>query len=373
MIQPMVKAEKATWFLGITSHMQLFSLVVLVWLSSETLSQQESNETDAKKNAVKTLEKAMASVGQAYADELRKLSEGVAVENWYSSLAGWPQPKDAWLVADFPFDKPTRSTPLTTLANLARSDRPGMIEGGDITFVSDGNRKAVLVDGENSLVFPQTGIFSRTQEFTLCLELKVPEQLDRAVVLHRTKSQTAGGFIGYELLIEKGRFSFVLIHNEPSNAIRIRCKDPVPVAKWMHVALVYGGTNSAKNTYIYIDGQRSEVDILQDSLQNNFLCQSADVLLTIGVRKKDQGLVGGLVAQLQVYESALTGIEIAGMVTDTPLVTWGELSEQQRERWREHYARREDAQCRYHVESFLHYFMSLSAIVDEPNPRNREK
>ena len=378
MIQPMVEAEKATWFLGITCHIQLFSLVVFVWLSSETLSQQESNDTAAKKNAVTTLEKAMASVRQAYADELRKLSEGVVVENWYSSLAGWPQPKDAWLVAEFPFDKPPLTTPplttpLTTLANLARPDRPGMMEGGNITFVRGGNRKAVLLDGENSLVFPQTGIFSRTQEFTICLELKVPEQLDRAVVLHRTKSRIAGGFIGYELLIEKGHFSFGLIHNEPSNAIRIRCKDPVPVAKWMHVALVYGGTNSAKNTCIYIDGHRSEVDILQDSLQNDFLCQSADVLLTIGARKKDQGLVGGLVAQLQVYESALTGIEIAGMVTDTPLVTWGELSEQQRELWREHYARREDAQCRYHVESFLHYFKSLSAIVDEPNPRNREK
>jgi Concanavalin A-like lectin/glucanases superfamily len=373
MVQPMVEAEKATWFLSITCQIQLFSLVVFVWLSSETLSQQESNETDAKKNAVKTLEKAMASVRQAYADELRKLSKSVAVENWYSSLAGWPQPKDAWLVAEFPFDKPPRSTPLTTLANLARPDRPGMIEGSELSFVSDGNRKAVLLDGENPLVFPQTGIFSRTQEFTICLELKVPQQLDRAVVLHRTNSPIAGGVIGYELLIEKGRFSFGLIHKEPSNAIRIRCKDPVPVAKWMHVALVYGGTNSAKNTCIYIDGHRSEVDILQDSLQNDFLCQSADVLLTIGARMKDQGLVGGLVAQLQVYESALTGIEIAGLVTDTPLVTWGELSEQPRELWRDHYARREDAQCRYHVESFLHYFKSLSAIVDEPNPRNREK
>ena len=203
----MVEAEKATWFLGITCHIQLFSLVVFVWLSSETLSQQESNDTAAKKNAVTTLEKAMASVRQAYADELRKLSEGVVVENWYSSLAGWPQPKDAWLVAEFPFDKPPLTTPplttpLTTLANLARPDRPGLMEGGNITFVREGNRKAVLLDGENSLVFPQTGIFSRTQEFTICLELKVPEQLDRAVVLHRTKSRIAGGFIGYELLIE---------------------------------------------------------------------------------------------------------------------------------------------------------------------------
>ncbi|MFY8201436.1 MAG: LamG-like jellyroll fold domain-containing protein [Pirellula staleyi] len=369
----MVEAKKATWLLASSSRIQLFSLVVSLWLPSQTWSQQVSSNTDAKKNRVKTLEKAMASVTQAYADELQKLSESVVVENWYSSLAGWPQPKETWVTAEFPFDNSPSKNQTTTLANLARPELPGRMEGADITFVIDENRKAVLLDGEHSLVFPKTGNFSRTEEFTICLELKVPEHLNRAVVLHRTKSRIAGGFIGYELLIEKGHFRFGLIHSEPSNAIRIHCKDPVPLAKWMHVALVYGGTNSARNTCIYIDGHRAEVDILQDSLQNDFQFRGDDGLLSIGAREKDQGLVGGLVARLQVYEHALTGIEIAGLVTDTPMVTWGEWSEQQRELWREHYARREDAQCRYHVESFRHYFNTLSEILGESNPRDHER
>jgi hypothetical protein len=368
----MVEAKKATWFLAIFCRIQLFSLVFSVWVSSDTWSQQVSSDTDAKKNRVKTLEKAMASVTQAYADELRKLSESVVVENWYSSLAGWPQPKESWVTDEFPLDNSPNKNP-TTLANLARPERPGRIEGGDINFVSDGNRKAVLLDGEHSLVFPKIGNFSRTQEFTLCLELKVPHKASRAVVLHRTQPGIGNALKGYELLIEKGLFSFALIHSEPSNAIRIRSKDPVPVTKWTHVALVYGGTNSARNTCIYIDGHRSEVDILQDSLQNDFQFPGDDGPLSIGARKQDQGLVGGLVAQFQVYEHALTGIEIAGLVTDTPLVTWGELAEQQRVLWREHYARREDAQCRYHVESFGHYFNTLSEILGESNPRDHER
>ena len=326
--------------------------------------------SQSQKERIEALEKAMASASQAYADEMTKLSKSAVVENWYTSLVGWPQPEDSWLSAEYPFEKPDGSEPLKQLANRVHLDHPGTIQSGVISLQQDGVHSAVLLDGNNALVFPKSAVFSRTQEFTICLELKISKQTDRAVVLHRTKTTIADGLIGYEILIEDGRFRFGLIHKQSSNSICIRCKEKISVAKWMHVALVYGGTNSANDTWIYIDGQKVEREIVHDSLHNDILDDADEVPLTIGARQKDKG-VTGLVDQLQVYESALTSIEIAGLVTDTPLVTWAELSEQQRGLWREHYAKRVDAQCKYHIESFKHYFQSLSEI--ETKSRERDK
>ena len=166
---------------------------------------------------------------------------------------------------------------------------------------------------------------------------------------------------GYQLLIEDGHFHFDLVHSWPSSAIRIRCADPVPLNQWLQIALVYGGTNRAEDTHIYIDGKRATVEIIRNSLRKDF--RAEQVALNIGARNRDQGLAGGLVDDLQIYDSALTAIEIAGLATDEPWVTWSELTAAQQALWREHFAQRVDPQCKYHIESFQHYFTSLSETV----------
>jgi hypothetical protein len=64
--------------------------------------------------------------------------------------------------------------PLTTLENTVAKDQPGSSEAGTIEVVQEGSRSAVALDGDNALVFPKSGVFSRTQEFTICLDLKIP-------------------------------------------------------------------------------------------------------------------------------------------------------------------------------------------------------
>ena len=314
-----------------------------------------------QKQQVETLEKAMDSVRQAYADDLKKLERSDTVEKWYGSLAGWPQPDDAWLTAEFTFDKP-ETEPAKQFENRIHADKPGNSEG-PIQWQVDGKHKGVLLDGDNALVFPKSGVFSRTQEFTICLDLKVPKEFDRALVLHRSKSWTDAGSRGYQLLIDDGHFVFDIVHYWPSSAIRVRCTEPVPLNQWMQVAMVYGGTNRAEDTHLYIDGKRAPVEIVRNSLHKDILYERVDVSLSIGARNRDRGLPGGLVDNLQVYDSALTAIEIAGLATDEPMITWAELSKEQRTQWREHYAQRIDPQCKYHKESFQHYFQSLSEAV----------
>ena len=311
---------------------------------------------------IEMLEKAMASIQQAYSDEVRKLEKSDTVENWYGSLDAWPQPDDRWLSAEFFFDEP-KTEPTSQFVNRVHADQPGCSEGS-IQWQEDRKHSAVMLDGINSLVFPKAGVFSRTQEFTISFGLKVPKFFDRAVVLHRSDSWSEGALRGYQLIIDDGHFCFDLAHHWPSSAIRIRCSEPVPLNHWLQIALVYGGTNRAEDTHLYIDGKRAPVEIMRDSLRKDFLSERVDVALCIGARKRDLGLAGGLVDDLQVYDTALTAIEIAGLATDEPWLTWPELSSTTQALWREHYARRMDPHCKYHIESFQHYFKSLSEAVE---------
>ncbi len=318
---------------------------------------------NGRRQQVETLEKAIASVRQAYADEVKKLEKSDTVENWYGSLRAWPQPENRWLSAEFTFDKPMTEQTMQ-FVNHVHDDRPGRCDG-TVTWQNDGKHSAVLLDGDNALFFPESGVFSRTQEFTISLGLKVSQFFARAVVLHRSQFWTDAGMRGYRLLIVDGHFHFDLVHSWPSSAIRIRCKDPVPLNQWMQIVLVYGGTNRAEETHLYIDGKRALVEIIRNSLGKDFLDEQVDVSLSIGARNRDQGLAGGLVDDLQVYDSALTAIEIAGLAMDEPWLTWSELTSAQQALWREHFAQRLDPQCKYHIESFQHYFKSLSEIVQD--------
>ncbi len=316
---------------------------------------------NAQKQQIATLEKAMASVRQAYDDELIRLAKSDVVEQWYGSLNSWPQPDHKWLSAEFAFEKPV-SEAATQFVNRIHADKPGSCEG-TIQWQTEGNRSAVMLDGDNALLFPKSGVFSRTQEFTICLELKIPKFFDRAVVLHRSKSWTDAASRGYQLLIEDGHFHFDIVHYWPSSAIRVRCVEPVSLNRWQQIALVYGGTNRAEDTYVYIDGKRAAVEIVRNSLHKDILYERADVSLSIGARNRDRGLPGGLVDELQVYDAALTAVEIAGIATDDPWVSWSELTGEQQSLWREHYAARLDPLCKYHKESLQHYFKSLTEIV----------
>ncbi len=314
-----------------------------------------------QKQQLTTIHDAMKSIRRAYTDDFKKLENSALVETWYSSLGAWPQPENEWLTAEFYLDK-SNANPARLLPNHVHANEPGHCDQ-TIQWKTDNNHSAIVLDGDNALVFPKSGAFSRTQEFTICFELKIPKTFDKAIVLHRSKAMAAAGSRGYVLSIEDGHFHFDLNHYWPTSAIRIRCTHPVPVNKWMHIALVYGGTNRAEDTHIYVDGKRTPVEILANALQKDFLEKREEIVLSIGARVGDRGLVGGLVDNLQVYDSALTAIEIAGLATDQPWLTWSELTNAEKALWGEHYAQRIDPKFKYHKESFQHYFNSLAELV----------
>ena len=124
--------------------------------------------------------------------------------------------------------------------------------------------------------------------------MKTPEAKERAIVFHRSQAWTDAGSRGYQLLLEKGKLSFSLIHFWPGNALRIRTRAPFEVNKWVHVAITYDGSSRADGTRLFLNGVRADCEIVRDNLFKN-ITGGGRKTITIGARFRDKGFSGGQV------------------------------------------------------------------------------
>ena len=111
-----------------------------------------------------------------------------------------------------------------------------------------------------------------------------------------------------------------------------------------HLTIVFADASLTHQAQTYIDGRKTETAVAGVAWSD------------------DRRVLLGSVSDVQVYEKALTGIEIAGLATDSPWLTWRELSDVDRAMWLDHFAQRVDANGKYQVESFQHYYASLREL-----------
>lgn len=256
------------------------------------------------------------------------------------------------------------------LANRVRKDdekqRATAFDGPKLVTGVQG--KAVLLDGEDNLSFP-IGAFRRTDPFTIALWLRVPASMPRAVVFHRSQAWTDAGSQGYQLLLEDGRLSASLIHFWPGNAIRVRAVSALPLREWVHVVMTYDGSSRAAGLRIYQNGVAVPVEIVRDNLYKNIRYNHR---LTIGQRFRDNGLRGGAVDEFQVFDRALTALEVRELhapgveVPDEPLLldyylaTQDEAVREARERLR---TRREE------LAKIQQEIPEIMTMREDPEPR----
>ena len=62
---------------------------------------------------------------------------------------------------------------------------------------------------------------------------------------------------------------------------------------------------------LFLDGARCVTDVVRDGLERDIVYErGGEPPLTVGRRFRDHGFAGGRVAQLEVYDRALTGLEV---------------------------------------------------------------
>ncbi|NIL96553.1 MAG: hypothetical protein GTO62_05285, partial [Planctomycetales bacterium] len=107
------------------------------------------------------------------------------------------------------------------------------------------------VDGDSPVKLTEAGPYQRHLPFSLSVRVNLPKTFQRAFVLGRSRGEQDAGSRGYELLMDKGRLSFALVHFAPGDEIRIRSLQPVPVNRWLQITMTYDGSSEAGGLRLY--------------------------------------------------------------------------------------------------------------------------
>ena len=208
----------------------------------------------------------------------------------------------------FPFDETNPA------ANIREEKRPAhLIDGPSVVAGRIG--QALRFDGDNSVQLKGVGAFRRTDPFSFSLWLKPAEQQERAVILHRSRAWSDSGSRGYEVVLDRGRVSFALIHFYPGNALQIRSHVELPVGEWSHLVATYDGSSRAGGMTLYRNGEKLDVEIIRDNLYRDILHRgewgddTGGVELTLAGRFRDSGFRQGEIDDLRVFPRELTALE----------------------------------------------------------------
>jgi len=229
-----------------------------------------------------------------------------ALDAWLADLSA--QTTITGLIGDFGMDAIEEGK----IANRADPDQPGSVD--DAPEVVPGKINSGLhLSGDNNFTTKVGGTFSRHDPFSIGLWINTPDEIDRAVIWHRTRSWTDAGSRGYQLLFEDGKLSASLIHFWPGNAIRVVSDRKMPTNRWLHVFVTYDGSSRAEGLKIYVDGKLEPSSTVRDNLTKTIGYSSDDDLFktfTVGQRNRDRGFKDGLVDELKIYDRELMRAEV---------------------------------------------------------------
>ena len=170
--------------------------------------------------------------------------------------------------------------------------------------------KAIHFTGDDALNFPSGfGDFNRHQNFSMAFWVKPTIELDRAVVVRRSKAWTDAASRGIEILIENGRLSPALIHFWPGNAIRIQSKRVLPLNQWTHVGLTYDGSSRASGLQLFENGKLASIEIIRDHLTRE-ITGGGDPFIGFAQRMRDRGFKNGILDEFYLFDRIISGSEI---------------------------------------------------------------
>ncbi|MEC7583588.1 MAG: DUF1549 domain-containing protein [Planctomycetota bacterium] len=169
--------------------------------------------------------------------------------------------------------------------------------------------QALRLQGDDGVRFPEVGQFRRSEPFTVAYCLKVEEDVDRAILLHRTKSWTDAGSQGWQFLLDEGRLLAALVHFWPGDMIAIRTQAKLPLDTWVHIGLSYDGSSRVSGLRLFLDGVEAEIDVVMDSLTRG-ITGGGPGNTGFGARFRDRGFSQGALDEVRFFERELVPAEM---------------------------------------------------------------
>ncbi|RMG17660.1 MAG: DUF1553 domain-containing protein [Bacteroidetes bacterium] len=181
-------------------------------------------------------------------------------------------------------------------------------------FVPGRKGRGLLLDGDAWLDLGKTGVFDRSQPFTVSMWVNLPEGLEKGTIFHKGDGAVLYNFRGYHLALNDNRLELLMAHTAPYNAIVEYAGNP-PRNQWIQLAMVYDGSGTAAGLRLYLNGQEQSTRVEQDHLYKSILFGRGnnEPGLQIGARWRGAGIKGAKVDDILVFERALTPAELRGL------------------------------------------------------------
>jgi hypothetical protein len=183
---------------------------------------------------------------------------------------------------------------------------------GDTPSYTQGiHQQGLRLNGDTYLDLEHTGIFRRSDPFTINMWIWVPKTCKEGVIFHKSDAERLYNFKGFCVSLKSDQFEIMMAHTAPSNAIIKRSLVPVPREKWIHLSLVYDGSSKASGFDLFLDGEKMPMETIKDKLYKDIVFfTKKEPALQVGGWYRGSGFTGGKVDDILVYDRKLSKYEI---------------------------------------------------------------
>ncbi len=197
--------------------------------------------------------------------------------------------------------------------------------------------KGLVLEGDNAVLIKGVPELRRYEAFSFGVWVKPLSRMERAVLVHRSRSGVDAACRGFEMVLDGMKPSFALAHFSPGNEIRIRDGREIPVGEWTHLAGVYDGSSRAAGLQLFVNGVEVEAEVVHDKLYRDIVYRAewgdeagkdgVTLALAVGGRFNDASFKDGLVDEFVFHRRRLSAPEvkqIAGLPDDSKAEDWFE-------------------------------------------------
>ncbi|MDP4624484.1 MAG: DUF1553 domain-containing protein [Akkermansiaceae bacterium] len=266
-------------------------------------------EADAEMTAAEP----QIAAGEAKLTALRNAPETRMVfENWLGKRPSldWPG-----LVADLSFDVIEDGKLLNSVAPNSPATTPPAN-----TLVPGKNGQAIHFTGDDPLILPKVGHFSREHPYSASFWARPHAITARENFFSRSHGGDDAASIGYEFLLLDGKPTASVIHFWPGNAIRVQAKQALKPGEWQHLAMSYDGSSKAAGLSIYLNGEPLELEIIVDHLTGQTTEWTMDMKdIVLGERYRDRGFINGEMDDFRFFDRRIVDAEARQLFDQTYL------------------------------------------------------
>ncbi|MCL6259235.1 DUF1553 domain-containing protein [Aquiflexum sp. TKW24L] len=246
-------------------------------------------------------------------EELKKVAEKEeeAFQTWLASSSFQKVSKldfPASRVGFYSFDQ-------NSIQNLLNPSQKGTMESSEVknqkpAYVEGFRGKAVKLNGDSWLDLGGSGIFSRSEPFSVSIWISVPKSLTDGAIFHKGSGAVLYNWRGYHLSLKNNRLELLMAHSAPYNAITKLTEQNIPRDQWINLVMTYDGSSKAQGLKVFLNGLEMVTQTTHDNLYKDILLQGGQPGLQVGAVWRGKGLKDALVDEVSVYDKELSSLEV---------------------------------------------------------------